>query len=191
MTTIDLRTLCSRYFTWADLIECGETWRRLQTEGRVVSNLPLRDETFAAIEGLARTLLDPLRERFGAVEITYGFAGPSLTKHIHRRISPPHDQHAGMEHNAKGALICARGGQSCDLRVPGVETFTVARWMRETLPFDSVYLYGSDRPMHLSYGATPRKQMIAMRLGGRARVPMNVSRRSWDDIERLLTPPEE
>lgn len=153
-----------------------------------MSNLPLRDETFEAIEALARTLLDPLRERFGAVEITYGFAGPALTKHIPKRISPPHDQHGGFERTARGSRVCERGGQSCDLRVPGVESLEVARWIRDTLPFDRMYLYAPDRPLHLSHASKGSRSIIAMRPGGRGTVPMDVTRRAWDEIASLLAP---
>jgi hypothetical protein len=185
---VDLQARCSAYFTWRDLIECGETFHRLRDEGISVNNLPRTDESFAALAGLAQTLLDPLRAHFGVVQLTYGFAGPALTKHIARGISPPHDQHAGHEHNASGGRVCARDGQACDLRVPGRGALVVARWIRETLPFDRIYLYGDDRPLHLSFATEPRGAVIAMRPGGRARVPLDVSRRSWDEIAALLAP---
>ena len=187
MSPIDLRARCSRYFTWADLIERGETWARLQREGIAVPNVPQQGETFEALAALASALLDPLHDHFGAVELTYGFAGPSLTRHIPKRISPPHDQHASFERNTRGGLVCARGGAACDLRVPGVGTFAVARWIRDTLPFDRMYLYGDDRPLHLSHTKAPLGRIIAMRVGGRGHVPLDVTHRLWGDIEALLT----
>ncbi len=188
MIRVDLQARCSAYFTWRDLIECGETFHRLRGEGHPVDNLPRAEETWTALADLASTLLDPLRAHFGVVALTYGFAGPALTKHIPGRISPPHDQHAGFEHNARGARVCARDGQACDLHVPGRGSLEVARWIRDALPFDRIYLYGDDRPLHLSFAPEPRGAVIAMRPGGRARVPLDVSRRSWDEISALLTP---
>lgn len=186
MIRVDLQARCSAYFTWRDLIECGETFQRLRDEGRPVDNLPRAEESFDAVAKLAQTLLDPLHAHFGAVQLTYGFAGPALTKHIPGRISPPHDQHAGFEHNPRGGRVCRRDGQACDLRVPGRGALEVARWIRDALPFDRIYLYGDDRPLHLSFAAEPRGAIIAMRPGGGARVPLDVSRRSWDEIAALF-----
>lgn len=191
MNRVDLRARCSTYFTWAELIECGETWRRLRDEGRAVDNVPRCDETLEAIAALARTLLDPLRSRFGAVTLTYAFAGPSLTKHIARGISPPHDQHGGFERGPRGGRVCARGGMACDLIVPGVDSIEVARWIRDALPFDRMYLYGVERPLHLSHSEEPLGSVIAMRPGGRGRVPLDVTRRSWDELAATLAPSRE
>lgn len=151
-----------------------------------MDNFPRCEETYEALAGLAQTLLDPLRERFGAVELTYAFASPALTRHIARGISPPHDQHASFERGARGGQVCPRGGQSCDLRVPGVDAIELARWIRDTLPFDRMYLYGADRPLHLSHAKAPLGTVIAMRPGARGRVPLDVTRRSCDEIASLL-----
>ncbi len=186
MSEIDLRARCSKHFTWSDLIECGETWASLQREGEAVSNLPSRPETWEALGALARRLLDPLVDHFGAVRLTYGFAGPALTRRVPGRIAPSLDQHAGYEHNARGARVCPRGGQACDLCVPGVSSLVVGRWIREALPFDRMYLYGADRPLHVSDAIEPAGRVVAMRPGGRGRVPMDVTRRGLDEIEALF-----
>lgn len=154
--------------------------------GARIDNLPLRDETWDGIASLARELLDPLRETFGSVEITYGFAAPPLTRHIRARISPPHDQHAGSELNRLGARICSRGGQACDLRVPGVSSVDVARWAHGKLPIDRMYLYGSDRPLHLSYGPEAARYVCAMVRGQRGLIPREVSRSPWEAVETML-----
>lgn len=182
----DLRTQCSRYFRYADLIECGETWRALHDRGARVANLPARDETLAGIALLAKEILDPLHDRFGPLELTYGFAGPSLTRHIHGRISPPHDQHAGSEVTPRGALVCARRGQSCDLRVASAGALEVADWIRANLAFDRMYLYGDDRPLHVSYGPETAGKVYAMVKGMRAVVPRDVTGRERDAIRALF-----
>lgn len=151
-------------------------------------NVPLREETFEAIAALARAILDPIRDRYGAVEITYGFAGPPLTRHVPGRISPPHDQHAGHELDARARPVCARGGQACDLRVPGVDSLEVAGWVRASLPFDRMYLYAPDRALHVSHAAAPAGAVFAMRAGGRGTVPCNVTRKGWDEVAALLAP---
>lgn len=185
-----LRAQCARYFSFADLIECGDTWKRLAQQGATVPDLPSRDETWEGLAALARALLDPLHARFGRVELTYGFAGPALTRHIRGRICPPLDQHAGSELDARGRRVCARGGQACDLRVPGVDALTVARWVRENLPFDRMYLYGLDRPLHLSHAPEPVGKVFAMRPGSRGLVPCDVTRRAWDEVAARLRSPD-
>ena len=64
-----LDELCGRYLTYRQLIECGETQRRLS-----VPNLPKARETYSALLELATNILDPAIEYFGSIELTYGFA---------------------------------------------------------------------------------------------------------------------
>ena len=189
MSTFDLRACCSRYFTFADLIECGETWNSYARAGTSIANLPVQGDTLDGIASLAREILDPLHEEFGSVALTYGFAGPALTRHIKGKISPPHDQHAGSELNPRGSLICARHGQACDIHVPGVNSLAVARWVQERLPFDRMYLYGHGRPLHVSYGPEGARKVYAMLPHERGRVPRDVSRRGWAEIGALFEPP--
>lgn len=184
--THDLRARCSRYFTFADLIECGETWRARREAGEPIANVPLRDDTFEGIASLAREILDPLQERFGVVTLTYAFAGPSLTRCIPGRIAPALDQHAGSELNVRGRIVCARRGQSCDLRVPGLGAFEVGQWIREHLEFDRMYIYGAANALHVSCGPAPSGSVYALVPRGERRVPREVTRRGWDEIAELL-----
>lgn len=188
MPPYDLRARCSRYFTFAELIECGDTWRRLRSEGAAAPNLPALDVTWEGIARLAEVVLDPLHERFGRVEITYGFAGPSLTRHIRAGIAPTLDQHAGSELSPRGAVLCDRGGQACDLRVPGVSAFEVARWVRGSLPFDRMYLYGEGRPLHVSVGPTNGALAYAMVQRARRVVPRALrDDGDWRGLETTFT----
>jgi len=127
-----------------------------------VANLPQRPETFHGIETLCRQLLDPLVEHFGRPELTYGFASPQLTRHIRRGIAPQLDQHAGHERRKNGPFICDRLGQAVDLRVPTVTASEVARHVVTHLDFDRIYLYGDDRPLHLSVGPERNRVIIEM-----------------------------
>ena len=72
MDTRDPNSLCSTYFRYADLIECGETAQRLDAHGARVANLPTSVETWDNIAALARVILDPLTDRFGTLVLTYG-----------------------------------------------------------------------------------------------------------------------
>ncbi len=125
---------------------------------------------------LCASVLDPLVERFGPVELTYGFASSALTRHVAGRIHPPLDQHAGHEVGRSGKPICARLGLAVDLRVPGVDTRAVAGWIAAHTPFDRLYFYGPERPLHVSAAPRPTGQVVEMRRGPSGRlVPRVVS----------------
>ena len=170
---------CGAHFVYRDLIECGETWRRLSAEASPPSpfdNLPRAEDTFAAMRALCVAVLDPVVERFGRPELTYAFASPGLTRHIPARIHPPLDQHAGHELSTGGKPICPRLGLAVDLRVPGVDGRELARWLVERTAFDRLYFYEADRPIHVSVGPEHTRQVVHMRRGpsGR-RVPRVVT----------------
>lgn len=162
---------CGRHLTYRDLIHAGETWKVRQPV-----NLPLKAETWLAIKGLAENILDPVIDRFGPIEVTYGFASPKLTCEIPGRIAPELDQHAGHELKRSGQPICCRGGQAVDFRVPGTSSAQVAVFIAETLPFDRIYFYGSELPLHVSIGPEAKRAIVLMAVGksGR-RFPRNVS----------------
>ncbi len=123
------------------------------------------------MEALDLALLQPLEEHFGFVGITYGFAGPDLVRAIRKRaaenlvgpnIAADKDQHAGHELNSRGKRICRRDGFAVDLLIPDRSSFEVAIWIEENLPFDRMYLYGPDQPLHLSWAPAPVGHVIRM-----------------------------
>ena len=73
------------------------------------------------------------------------------------------DQHAGHEKNRLGRPICDRGGLAVDLRVPGVDSKTVADWIVANTPYDRLYYYGADRPLHVSVGPDAARAVAIMR----------------------------
>lgn len=160
----DLEAPCGAYFSYRDLIECGETWAQTRTENR-----PQKPETYNALHALAVQVLDPVIAYFGMIRLTYGFAGPLLTKHIKSRIAPALDQHASCEVNRLGKLICPRQGAAVDFFVEDEDMLEVARWMVEHIPFDRLYVYGPDRPVHVSYAPTPCGQITVMLTGAHGR----------------------
>lgn len=175
-TIPDLDSRCGANLTYRTLIECGETRQRLG-----VANLPLRPESYNALFDLATELLDPVIEYFGSIRLTYGFASAVLTRHIQRGIAPKLDQHSACEHGARGLLICDRGGAACDFVVEDEDMKEVADWIIANLPFDRLYFYGRDRPIHVSFAQNPKREAIAMmrtasgRLLPRPFLPANVS----------------
>lgn len=186
MPSRDLDARCSRYFTYRDLIECGETWVRLEHEGRPEANVPRSAATWRWIERLARTVLDPVHEHFGSIDVTYCFASPALVRHIPQRISPALDQHAGSEINARRSLVCERRGQAVDFRVRGASSIDVALWIRSNLAFDRMYIYGASRPLHVSQGPARSAAVIAMVRRGERLLPRRASDLSAAELIALL-----
>ncbi|WP_244812551.1 hypothetical protein [Vibrio sp. B1FLJ16] len=110
------------------------------------------------LQYLTENILLPLQEKFGSVQITYGFTGHSLLRYILKNspgdMAPDIDQHASMELNSKDNRICKRDGASCDFYVKGYEQRMdeIAKYICENLEFDRLYFYGKDKPIHISIG---------------------------------------
>jgi hypothetical protein len=163
---------CGAHFTYRSFIECGETMKRTET-----LNVPVRPETFNALSLLARELVDPIIEYFGPIRLTYGFCSPQLAKRIDGRIAPELDQHASCEVSTAGRLICPRQGAACDFMVDDEDMREVAEWIIGNLPFDRLYFYGKDRPIHVSVGPENARAAFEMiqREGSRRVVPRRLS----------------
>ncbi len=168
--TEDLDAWACEVFRYRDLIECGETWARLRPDNR-----PRQAATYAAIAALGRDVLDPIAKALGRPLLTYGFAGPNLTRNIGGRIAPRLDQHAGHELTVRGALVCPRLGQAVDLHVPGHDARTLAALIINQTPFDRLYFYGADRPVHVSRGPQESRSVVLMRPTGGRLMPMRLS----------------
>lgn len=171
--SIDSRSLASLPIDPLRLLSCSETAQRLgaASQGASPANQPVQPETWAAMRALCVTLLDPLQAQFGPITLTYGFAGPALVRAVRARahaegrtpcIAPALDQHAGYELGRSGRRICNRDGLAVDLQIPPYPANQIAAWIIEHLPFDRLYLYGPDRPLHLSWAPTPVGQVVEM-----------------------------
>ncbi|MDP3165085.1 MAG: DNA phosphorothioation-associated putative methyltransferase [Hydrogenophaga sp.] len=153
----DLDTRCGASLTYRTLIQCGETRHRLG-----IANLPLNPATYNALHDLATLILDPVIEYFGAIQLTYGFSSAELTRNIQRGIAPKLDQHAACERGPRGTFVCERGGAACDFVVEDEDMREVAEWIVANTPFDRLYFYGSNRPVHVSFSSPPARQAFAM-----------------------------
>lgn len=173
-----LEQRCGLNFTYRQLIECGETQARLG-----VANLPKSPETYNALHDLATQLLDPVVDYFGSIRLTYGFCSAELGKHITKRVAPGLDQHASLECNRAGRPICPRGGAACDFIVDDEDMGEVADWIIEHLPFDRLYFYGSDTPIHLSCAPSEAREAYAMTKTASGRlVPRRYPARASGDL---------
>jgi len=171
-TIPDLDTPCGQHFTYRRLIECGETQARIGFDNR-----PKQPETYTALYELATRILDPVMEYFGGIRLTFGFCSPSLAKQIHGRIAPELDQHASHELNRRGTPVCTRAGAAVDFLVEDENMAEVADWIAQNLPFDRLYYYGRDKPVHVSYGPENARQYVEMSQGKSGRLIPKVRRR--------------
>ncbi|MGD7035661.1 DNA phosphorothioation-associated putative methyltransferase [Methylotuvimicrobium buryatense] len=148
---------CGGYLTYRHLIECGETQ---QNTG--LPNLPKQPDSYNALYDLAVNILDPAIEYFGMFRLTYGFCSHELGKLIKKRVAPKLDQHAAHERNTRNNLICPRLGAAVDFIVEDENMREVADWIAENTPFDRLYFYGENRPIHVSYGPEQKREYIDM-----------------------------
>jgi DNA phosphorothioation-associated putative methyltransferase len=148
---------CGAHFKYRDLTECGVTWQHTK-----IDNSPKSPDSYTALCDLARCVLDPVIDYFGSIKLTYGFASKALTKHIHRDIEPSLDQHASLETSSTGRSICSRGGAAVDFLVEFEDMREVADWVAANTPFDRLYFYGSDRPIHVSYGPEHKREVVEL-----------------------------
>jgi hypothetical protein len=134
--------------------------------------LPTSPDTYNALFLLATQILDPVIDYFGAIKLTYGFCSGELVKHIKERVEPALDQHASHEKKKNGKFICERLGAACDFIVEDEDMREVADWIVENLPFDRLYFYGSDRPVHVSFGPSNQRTAFEIqKLEGRKILP--------------------
>ncbi|WAL61447.1 hypothetical protein OXH18_05505 [Thermocoleostomius sinensis A174] len=60
-----------------------------------------------------------------------------------------------------------RLGAACDFQVMGLESDRLVEWILEQqLPFDVLYYYGCDRPIHISYAPQQRQSIWTFTDGG-------------------------
>lgn len=176
-TLPDLDSPCGQYHSFRHFIECGETQAKTG-----LTNLPKQAETYNALADLAQYVIDPVMDYFGGIELTYGFCSPELAKHIPGRIDPKRDQHASHEFNTRCNLICERKGAACDFIVPDEDMLEVAQWMVQNTPFDRLYFYGNDKPLHVSYGEEHSRAIVLMLPGKSGRlVPKVVTQEKFLD----------
>lgn len=156
----DIDSPCCKSFKFRDLIECGETQKKFK-----IPNLPKQSESYEALATLGRTILDPVIDYFGSIELTYGFCSHQLSLKVPGRNAPKLDQHSSHEVNSRGNIICNRLGAAVDFYVSDEDMLEVAQWIVEYLPFDRLYFYGNDLPIHVSIGPDFSKNITLLKQG--------------------------
>ena len=153
----DIDESCGRYLSYRSFIECGETQATLN-----INNFPKNVETYNALHDLATYILDPIIDYFGAIRLTYGLCTAELGRHIDKRVAHELDQHAAFELKRNGRFICKRLGAACDFIVDDEDMKEVARWITQNLPFDRLYFYGKESPLHVSFGPSHSRTAVQM-----------------------------
>ena len=155
--------LLGQHLTLEEFCTCTQTY---QTYADQIDPYPRNLEaTIPALQSLCQHILDPIINHFGRsrFQLTYGFCSIDLKRYLSQkdpqtgikngRVDPSRDQHMVHEKNRNGGYYCDRLGAACDFRIVGLESDRLVEWILELRsPFDSLYYYGSDRPIHISYG---------------------------------------
>jgi hypothetical protein len=153
----DLDSRCGQYLNFRQLIQCGET--QAQTG---LANFPKCPESYNALYDLTIKVLDPVIDYFGMIHLTFGFCSRELAKNIPGCIDPKRDQHAAYELNRRDKFICERLGAAVDFMVEDESMLEVAQWVVVNTPFDRLYFYGDDKPIHVSFGPNHDGEIVRM-----------------------------
>lgn len=154
--------LLGKYLTLEQFCTCTQTYQKYADH---IDPFPKEKDSITAIQALNQVIIDPIIDQFGLenFQLTYGFCSVDLKRYLAKkdpitgikngRVDPSRDQHLALEKNRNGRYFCDRLGAACDFRILGKGSDTVIDWiMTQNLPFDSLYYYGCDRPLHISYG---------------------------------------
>ncbi|MEP0915373.1 hypothetical protein NC981_00960 [Leptolyngbya sp. DQ-M1] len=164
--------LLGKYLTLQEFCTCTQTYRKYADQ---IDPYPSNSgETIPALEALCQHILDPLIDHFGRerFQLSYGFCSKDLKRFLSQkdpetgikngRVDPSRDQHMAHEVNQSGGYYCDRLGAACDFRIIELECDRLVDWILEQrLPFDSLYFYGSDQPIHISYGVQHKREVWA------------------------------
>jgi len=186
--------LLGKYLTLQEFCTCTQTYRKYADQlDPYPENL---EETVPAMEALCQHILDPVIDHFGRekFQLTYGFCSRDLKRFLAQkdpetgikngRVDPSRDQHMAHEKNRNGKYYCDRLGAACDFRIVGLESDRLVEWILEQqLPFDSLYYYEGDRPIHISYHPQYGRNIWTFTSGG---VPTRKEIKGWVEKAKQL-----
>ncbi|MGF1541576.1 MAG: hypothetical protein ACFCU5_14185 [Pleurocapsa sp.] len=165
METIKL----GKYLTLVDFCTCTQTYQKYAQK---IDPMPQNPVSIEALKELNKLILDPIIDRFGQknFKLTYGFCSLDLKKYLAKkdpvtglkngRVEPSIDQHMAHELNRNGNYFCQRLGAACDFLILNLFSDELVEWiLNHKLPFDSLYFYGRERPIHISYGKQHKRDI--------------------------------
>jgi hypothetical protein len=152
-----------KYLTLEQFCTCTQTYQKYAHQ---INPFPQNfTEIIPAFQDLSQFIVDPIIDYFGITrfQLTYGFCSPDLKKYLAKkdpitgqkngRVAPNLDQHMSYELKSDGKYYCERLGAACDFFITDLPSNQLVEWILHTqLPFDSLYFYGNQRPIHISYG---------------------------------------
>lgn len=158
------------YLTLEDFCICTETYKKYDDQ---INPFPQNlQEVIPALQDLNKFILDPVIDFFGREKfrLTYGFCSQDLKKYLEKkdpvtgkkngRVAPDIDQHMAHEVKRNGKYYCERLGAACDFLITDLPSEQLVEWIvRSRLPFDSLYFYGTERPIHISYGPQHKRDI--------------------------------
>jgi hypothetical protein len=158
-----------KYLTLNEFCTCTNTYQKYKDN---IDPFPKNPETITAIQNLNKFIIDPIIDYFSQDKfwLTYGFCSPDLKRFLTKkdpetgikngRVAPSRDRHMSHEINRNGKYYCKRLGAACDFLITDVSSDRVVDWILfQKLPFDSLYFYGNERPIHISYGEQHRRDI--------------------------------
>ncbi|MEL7313462.1 MAG: hypothetical protein AAFN08_00740 [Cyanobacteria bacterium J06559_3] len=178
-----------RYLTLEEFCTCTQTYRKYVDQ---IDPYPKNlEETIPALEAFCQHIIDPVIDAFGRerFQLTYGFCSADLKRWLakkdpmtgikHGRVSPNLDQHMAHEVNWNGNYYCSRLGAACDFKIVNLSSDELVEWIvAQGLPFDSLYFYGAERPIHISYGPQRKRDIWTFTEKG---TPTRKSLTAWHD----------
>lgn len=183
-----------KYLTLEDFCTCTNTYRKYAD--RIDPSPKNPDATIPALKALNQFILEPVIDCFGSdrFQLTYGFCSPDLRKHLDRkdpvtglkngRIDSTRDQHMAYEVKSNGKYYCERLGAACDFLITDLTSEEVVEWvLRARLPFDSLYFYSTERPIHISYGPQHKRDIWTFTSFGQ---PTKKGIEQWTKFAKLL-----
>tara|TARA_Y100000114_G_scaffold151406_1_gene168080 strand:+ start:233 stop:682 length:450 start_codon:yes stop_codon:yes gene_type:complete len=113
-----------------------------------INNSPNQDQ-IKSLTVLCENILQPIRDQFGAFIVSSGFRCIDLCEAIGSKSTSQHAK-----------------GEAADFEVPGVDNYTLAKWIEENLEFDQLileyYTGGNSGWIHCSYIPNGRKQTLTI-----------------------------
>lgn len=169
-----------KYISLEKFCTCSQTYQHYSDQ---IDPYPWSSESVDAIALLFLHIIDPIIDHFGlgSFHLTYGFCSIDLKRciqtHKTGRICPAVDQHMAHELTPSGNYYCNRLGAAADFLIKDVKSNALVRHIKHTsLPFDSIYYYGEERPIHISYGHQHKRSIYGFTSAG---TPLSLSKHSF------------
>lgn len=147
---------------------CTKTFQQHPQE---IDPYPWQPDSVKAIIQLQTHIIQPIINHFGKENfiLTYGFCSTDLKKFLssgRNQTCCKVDQHCAHELNRKGNQICDRDGAACDFHIKDLPSDQLVKWiLNHQIPFDSIYYYGSQKPIHISHGPQHKQICWNMKTG--------------------------